>query len=147
MAPVRKWYYACSICDRWQIASWSQRGEYRRCFGCGWVHCSPQAREQPHAFVEGHDVPDAMREAVFAYKGRECSVPNCERAAEQCDHRDPNGQTSFFNLYPMCGHHNASKGNQDFLAWWVRQLATQSRRGLQTYGDLWEAMGLRKRVG
>ncbi len=67
------------------------------------------------AYVDTHECPQGMEDVVYRTKGRWCTVDGCNKAAET--HEVPYGKTSGENLFPICEHHNLSKGGQTSEEW------------------------------
>jgi len=116
------WTYFCRKCKQQITVAWSDRGNYQLCpnRSCADVASPPAPADQHDAFVDTHNWPQEMEDVVVAEKGDRCTAPGCNATYETLDHRIPhsqNGPTSVDNLWPMCNHHNQSKGDTDYDTW------------------------------
>jgi 5-methylcytosine-specific restriction endonuclease McrA len=91
-----------------------------KCGNCEKNRKVPSPHEQHDAYVDQHDWPQEMEDAVFSEKGKSCVISGCNDKEITLDHIvpwDKNGKTSVRNLQPMCKSHNSSKGAKDFAVW------------------------------
>lgn len=115
-----KWTYRCSHCGVNCIVDWENREKRFICHKCKKTHSPPSPAQQPSAFVDTHNWPQEMEDAVINAKGHNCTVPGCKKKNETLDHRlawSKGGKTSVENLWPMCIEHNQSKGDEDYQTW------------------------------
>jgi len=117
-----KWNYKCHDCSTWLFVEWEERGEMRSCPNCKNKHYVPRPEEEYEAYVDQHEWPQEMEDAVHILKGKTCIIKNCphKNATITLDHIlawDNRGKTSVENLQPMCQPHNSSKGTKDFKEW------------------------------
>lgn len=99
---------------------WEKRDKLYSCNNCNRSHHPPSPDEQHDAYVDTHEWPVEMEEAVYRLKGTKCTVPGCDKDAETLDHRvawSKDGRTSVENLFPMCEEHNNSKKDSDYQTW------------------------------
>jgi hypothetical protein len=111
------WYYQCPYCREWQNVDWEKHGQTVKCGKCATRHDVPGPAKQPDAFVDTHDWPAEMEDAVRQQKGKKCTVDGCDKVADTLDHRTPfskGGRTSAKNLWPMCDDHNKEKGDLSY---------------------------------
>lgn len=122
-----EWDYHSPVCGRWVWIDWEVRNEKVYCPHRGQLYDPPGPEEDPEAYVDTHDYPEEMVQAVYWQKGKRCSVPGCTNPDDTLDHRIPysrGGKTSVKNLVPMCRAHNASKGDRPYRAW-LRETRTR----------------------
>lgn len=126
------WHYSCPICGIHGFVPWKDRESTFTCHSCKRHHKPPTPGEQPSAYVDTHEWPEAMAAEVVRRKGAACTVPGCTRRADTLDHRvawSKGGRTSVANLFPMCTEHNQEKGDKDYETWLAeRQRAAFVRR-------------------
>jgi len=118
------YFFCCPLCGVGLKQEWGHCGSFAECPTCIRSFIVPSPKEQPKAYVDTHEWPVLMEEQVYAEKGEMCTVPGCGKRAETLDHRVPyskGGKTSFENLWPMCEHHNLSKGDEDYADWLVME--------------------------
>jgi len=117
-----KWHYDCPNCVSESRCDWQGRTGDRPCGSCKVPYSPPSPASDGAAYVDTHEWPVEMEQAVHASRGRKCTVPGCSRDADTLDHHVPHakgGRTSVNNLFPMCQPHNQSKGDQDYAIWLV----------------------------
>jgi hypothetical protein len=116
-----KWHYACPFCGVLRWVEWADRNKRYICNkDNSKSYVPPSPSEQPSAYVDTHNWPQEMEDAVANKKGNKCTVPDCGKSYETLDHRVAwanGGKTSVDNLYPMCNEHNQSKLDQDYQTW------------------------------
>lgn len=124
-----KYVFRCSDCGNWRERDWADRDERRACPKCGWKAPAPDPEDDREAYVDQHDPPAEMENAVYYLKGLTCTAPGCDAVADGLDHRIPYvdgrpngpGRTSVANLWPMCTKCNSSKGTRDYEDWCFEQ--------------------------
>lgn len=115
-----KWNYQCPHCGQARTIDWDKRAQAHECHVTKLTYYPPTPTEQKTAYVDTHNWPVEMEDAVVALKGKQCTVPGCTKKYETLDHKvawDNNGKTSIDNLFPMCNEHNQSKGAKDYEEW------------------------------
>lgn len=115
-----KWNYRCLICNDWRNIKWEDRKKTHKCHKNGKSYVVPIPNDQHDAYVNTHNWPKEMEDAVIKGKEKICTVPGCNKNYETLDHRIPysmSGNTSVENLFPMCNNHNKSKGDKDYETW------------------------------
>lgn len=114
------WNYQCPNCSSGRSCDWLKRNVVYTCGKCFQSYTPPTPAEQHSADVDTHNWPIEMEDVVVELKGDICTVPGCNNQYETLDHRIPytnNGPTSVSNLFPMCNHHNQSKGDTNYYDW------------------------------
>jgi hypothetical protein len=115
-----KWNYQCPFCGVWGNVDWERSDATFTCHSCQRNHAPPGPLEQRSAYVDSHEWPQEIEEAVTLVKGVNCTVPGCSTHYQTLDHRvawSKGGRTSVDNLFPMCDSHNRSKGDSDYETW------------------------------
>jgi len=115
-----KWNYRCPLCGNWRSVDWTERDNRQTCDVIHGTYVAPSPAVQRDAYVDTHEWPWELEQAVVSLKGRFCIVPGCLKPYETLDHRvawSKGGRTSVVNLYPMCNKHNESKGDSDYWSW------------------------------
>ena len=113
-----KWTFKCPNCNNWGRIDWNVHGA--KCSLCNTDILIPTPKEQPAAYVDQHDWPQAMEDAVVAIYGKQCVIAGCTNTDFTLDHivaYSKQGKTSVNNLQPMCGEHNSSKGDSSEAIW------------------------------
>lgn len=123
-----KYAYRCPNCNTWNAIDWEDREMVFRCHKCNNRHNPPTPEEQHDAYVDQRNWPQEMGDAVYALRGKNCTVPGCNKRADTLDHRvawNKGGKTSVENLHPMCQSHNSSKGDENYGIWLIKQNLTK----------------------
>lgn len=116
------WLYRCPNCRTLLSVPLADRSSRYSCSACTAPHIPPTPAQDHDAYVDTHDWPLEMEQAVVSLRGRLCTVPGCLRIAETLDHRVPwskGGPTSVKNLWPMCHAHNTDKSDNHYETWLV----------------------------
>jgi 5-methylcytosine-specific restriction endonuclease McrA len=114
------WNYKCPICGQWRSCNWEDRNNGKECHQYQRNYDVPTPAYQIDAFVDTHNWPVDMENAVVNLKGNKCTAPSCNKDYETLDHRIPysnGGKTNVDNLFPMCNDCNQSKGDKNYLQW------------------------------
>lgn len=115
------WHYVCPECGEWRRVEWADRNNSYICHkDTTKSYVPPTPKEQTAAYVDTHEWPQEIEDAVVYFKGLECTVPGCYHKAETLDHRvawNNGGKTSVNNLFPMCNSHNQSKSDKVYEEW------------------------------
>lgn len=115
-----EWHYECPECRQATVVDWDKHGHTISCTNTKRRYRCPTPATDHQAYVDTHEWPQEMEDAVYREKGRRCVIKGCGRAADTLDHTIPysrGGKTSVENLFPMCQHHNSSKGDRTPLEW------------------------------
>ena len=115
-----KWNYQCPRCGEWRLIEWDDRDKQHKCHRSGQAYTPPTPQQQPIAYVDTHNWPDEMEDAVVDLKGDICNAPGCQTKYQTLDHHVPHsksGRTSVENLNPMCKKHNQEKSDKSPKKW------------------------------
>lgn len=124
-----QWNYICPRCGEWRMVEWSEREQERKCHRTGQAYAPPSPEQQHTAFVNTHEWPPQMEEAVIGAKGDICTAPQCQTHYQTLDHHIPytkGGRTSVENLNPMCEKHNQEKSDKNPALWELECLVDQA---------------------
>lgn len=117
--------YRCLKCNKWRTIEWANREKILGCPDTKQDYVPPTPGQQNDAYVDTREWPNEMEQVVVSNKGRNCTVPGCNKAYETLDHRlawSKGGKTSVKNLFPMCTVHNESKGDTAYYVWLVNRI-------------------------
>ena len=123
-----QWNYQCPRCGEWRVVDWVNRMDARKCHRTGQAYTPPSPAQQHNAFVDTHEWPAEMEEAVISAKGGVCTAPDCQTRYQTLDHHIPyakGGRTSVENLNPMCNKHNQEKSDKNPSQWEAEHLIDQ----------------------